>query len=255
MRESLESQDGLVLHDLRGDVDANRTWVSFSGVEGVVEMMGLCSLAFERIHLQHHVGEHPRLGALDLCTFTGGAGAASTAETFARSMAELHAVPTYLAHVSDAWFALREQGFGSLFERTLRPDFGPPQVHEGLGVAGVWARPFYLTVACDVDEERADFLKMRLRDIQQRREDGDPMFAGVDAVAYAAPSDACSRIVIEFADPDLAPPDPVVSWLDRRARVAGLRLRSVEAIGAVRRTDLLETRTMPIREAQLIDLP
>lgn len=254
MREFLECQDGLAMHDLRGDVDANRTWVSFSGVDGAAEMIGLCNLAFERIHLQHHVGEYPRLGALDVCTFTGGEEATAAAEAFARSVAELHAVPTYLVHLRDAWFALRDQGFGSLFDRTLRPDFGPPHVHEALGIAGVWARPFYLTVVCDVEEERADFLKMRLRDIRQRRDDGEPMFAGVDAVAYAAPSDGRSRLVIEFSDPDLAPPDPVVSWLDRRARVAGLRLKSVEAIGAVRRTDLLETRTMPIRESQLIDL-
>ncbi len=254
MRESLESESGLVLHDLRSDVDANRTWVSFSGVDGVQPMMGLCGLAFERIHLQHHVGEYPRLGALDVCAMIDGAEACLASEAFARSIAEAYALPTYLVHQREAWFALKEQGFGSLFERTLKPDFGPSRVHEALGVTGVWARPFYLTVACDMEEERPDFLKMRLRDIRQRRDDGEPMFAGVDAVAYAAPSDGRSRMVIEFSDPDVAPPDPVVSWLDRRARVAGLRLKSVEAIGAVRRTDLLETRTMPIRDSQLVDL-
>lgn len=250
--EMAEGQ-GVHVHELRSDVDANRTWFAASGDSEPLSALlsSLCAAAFDRIHLERHAGEYPRLGALDSCSWVGPTG---PAVALAEELAAEHNLPVYLPHRNDAWFALREQGFGGLFERVLRPDFGPPNVNPKLGVAAVWVRPFFLTVAADVAEERADFLKMRVRDIRQRREDGEAMFAGVEAFAYAAPSDACSRIVIEFSDPDVAPPDPVIEWLDRRAGVAGLRVQSVEAIGAVRRVDLLETRSIPVRETQIIDL-
>jgi glutamate formiminotransferase len=244
---------GTQLHELRSDVDANRTWLSASGEPEILSglLSAVCAAAFDRIHLEHHAGEHPRLGALDSCSWTG---PPDPTIGLAEELATCHNLPVYLPHRNDAWFALREQGFGSLFDRQLSPDFGPSHVNEQLGVAAVWVRPFFLTVVADVAEERANFLKMRVRDIRQRREDGEAMFAGVEAIAYAAPSDACSRIVIEFSDPDNAPPDPVIEWLDRRAGVAGLRVQSVEAIGAVRRVDLLETRSIPVRESQIVDM-
>ena len=257
---SLNGRLPVVIHDFRSDVDANRTWIAISGDSSLLgfTLERLCAAAFDRIHLQHHIGEHPRLGALDHCSMiTTDAmpyGQCGAALYFAEALATRHNLPVYLPHRNDAWFALREQGFGSLFDRQLSPDFGPSHVNEQLGVAAVWVRPFFLTVAIAVQEERADFLKMRVRDIRQRRADGEAMFAGVEAIAYAAPSDACSRIVIEFSDPDNAPPDPVIEWLDRRAGVAGLRVQSVEAIGAVRRVDLLETRSIPVRESQIVDM-
>lgn len=249
----LTEGQGVQVHDLRSDVDANRTWVVASGEATVLAdlLIRVSIAAFDRIHLQHHTGEHPRLGALDTCSWIG---AADAADTLAEALAARNDLPVYLPHQNDAWFALREQGFGSLLDRKLSPDYGPPEVNPRWGVAAVWVRPFFLTVALDVDEERADFLKMRVRDIRQRREDGEAMFAGVEAVAYPAPSDGRSRMILEFSDPDSAPPDPVVEWLDRRARVAGLRVQSVEAIGAVRRMDLLETRCIPVRESQIVDM-
>ncbi|MFI5386808.1 MAG: hypothetical protein ACHQ50_11885 [Fimbriimonadales bacterium] len=69
-RETLEER-GLSLHYLQGDVDHNRTVSAFSGegeaVFGALER--LCELAFDRIDLNHHVGVHPRIGALDVCPF------------------------------------------------------------------------------------------------------------------------------------------------------------------------------------------
>lgn len=254
--ELISAHAEVALHDLRSDIDANRTWVALSGSPQALadRLLPLCAAAFDRINLERHIGEYPRLGALDFGYWTYGGGVEEVVEHVAHSLADLYDLPVYLIHRSDAWYGLREQGFGSLFERTLAPIHGPNKVNESLGVTGLGIGPYGLTVSVDVEEERADFLKMRVRDIRQRREDGEQMFAGVEAIAYAAPSDNRSRMILEFADPDHAPPDPVIEWLDRRARIAGLRVQSVEAIGAVRRTDLLETRTVPVREAQIIDL-
>jgi len=70
-REALEATEGVSIHYLQGDIDHNRTVSAFAGddvpVFGVLEK--LCELAFDRIDLNHHVGVHPRIGALDVCPF------------------------------------------------------------------------------------------------------------------------------------------------------------------------------------------
>ncbi len=64
-------QSGLTIHYLQGDLDHNRTVSAYSG-EGEAVFRAteqLCELAFDRIDLNHHVGVHPRIGALDVCPF------------------------------------------------------------------------------------------------------------------------------------------------------------------------------------------
>src|ERR1041385_4881036 len=69
-REELEG-DQVTLHYLQSDLDHNRTVSAFSGEEETVfsTLERLCELAFDRIDLNHHVGVHPRIGALDVCPF------------------------------------------------------------------------------------------------------------------------------------------------------------------------------------------
>lgn len=69
-RGVLEQED-LVVHFLQSDVDHNRTVSAFSGnsVAVFTALVAMCDLAFDRIDLNHHVGVHPRIGALDVCPF------------------------------------------------------------------------------------------------------------------------------------------------------------------------------------------
>lgn len=242
---------GVSLHDLRSDIDANRTWVSLSGTENalVEEMFRLCELCFDRIDLQRHAGAHPRTGALDIANFTGFS--ASTVDAFGSDLAIRHSLPVYLAHANEEARTLSRRGLGGLIDRVLTPSHGPCFADPQLGVVDLDMRPFYVTVIASFEEEFAHFCLSRERDIRQRSEEGDEEFAEVRAFAYATPSYGRSSIVIEFGNPDLAPPDPILEWLDRKAKIAGVPSKGAEAIGAVRRVDLLETRNLPIREEQI----
>jgi glutamate formiminotransferase len=249
-----ELNPAVTLHDLRSDIDANRTWISLSGEgDGLsTEMESICGKVLDRIDLQRHIGEHPRTGALDVCNFIGAP--LPVVDGFARRLSETYDLPVYLAFSNEEWRGVGEAGFGGLMDHELHPNYGPSTVHPRLGVTGIDMRPFYVTVAAAFEEEFAYFVKSRERDIRQRREDGDAMFAEVRAVAYPMASYGQSMLLIEFGNPDAAPPDPVLEWLDRRAKVAGVPFRGYEAIGAVRRDDLLETRNVPIRPEQIVDL-
>lgn len=238
----------LHLHDLRSDLDANRTWMSLSGEFEPVSafVMRACELAFARINLQKHAGEHPRIGALDQCDWVS----ISPLElgTFCETFSDSFSIP-----VVGSESGLREFGFGGLLETVLEPMFGPARCHETLGVSVVTLRPFFLTIAATFEEEILHFAQARHRDIMNRSEESDPLFESVKSFAYLMPSYDQSRLLIEFGSPDTAPPDPVLEWLDRRAKSAGVGLKGFEVVGALRQQDLLETRSVPIRAAQIYD--
>lgn len=236
------------LHDLRSDLDANRTWISLSGSFPDVSpfVLNICELAFERINLQKHAGEHPRIGAMDQCDWISTS--ADDADAFSESFATDFGIPVFRADQG-----LRDRGFGGLLEPELSPLFGPTRCHETLGVSIVRVRPFFVTIAATFEEEFPHFAQSRARDINTRREELDPVFEGVTCCAYMMPSYEQSCLLIEFANPDSAGPDPVLEWLDHRAKGAGTAVKAFEIVGAVRQQDLLETRNVPIRPEQVYD--
>lgn len=69
--DAITSVDGIVLLDREMDGDHNRAVVTFVGHPGVVVEAAFrgYSKAAELIDMQTHTGEHPRMGACDVCPF------------------------------------------------------------------------------------------------------------------------------------------------------------------------------------------
>src|SRR5580658_8794069 len=151
-RDALESSP-VHTHFCESDVDHNRTVTAFSGSgpEVYETLLRLCAVAFDSIDLSHHVGVHPRIGALDVCPFVPLVGrnddrmevtqtALALAERVGALIGGKYGVPVYLYEHSarsgreSTLPALRKGGFGGLLERTLNPDFGPAHAHPRLGV-------------------------------------------------------------------------------------------------------------------------
>ncbi len=68
---SITSVEGVSLLDRHSDLDHNRTVLTFIGPPGGVEEAAFRSIAkaAELIDLDHHTGEHPRIGATDVVPF------------------------------------------------------------------------------------------------------------------------------------------------------------------------------------------
>src|SRR4030067_2140729 len=68
---SISSVTGVTLLDRHSDLDHNRTVLTFVGPPEAVEEAAFRSIAnaAELIHLDHHTGEHPRIGATDVVPF------------------------------------------------------------------------------------------------------------------------------------------------------------------------------------------
>jgi glutamate formiminotransferase / formiminotetrahydrofolate cyclodeaminase len=68
---SITSVEGVTLLDRHSDLDHNRTVLTFVGLPSAVEEAAYRSIAkaAELINLDHHTGEHPRIGATDVVPF------------------------------------------------------------------------------------------------------------------------------------------------------------------------------------------
>jgi len=196
--EAILNRTDLRVHFLESDVDHNRTVSAFSGEEKPVQeaLIELAAQAFDAIDLNHHLGVHPRIGALDVCPFVPIDGvknelesACALVERCAARISGRWQVPVFLYEKSERGRheadlpSLRRGGFGALLERTLHPDFGPSHAHPRLGVTVMGVRDFILAVNVDLKETDAQVSRRLAQAIRAMRTEGDPRFLGVRARA------------------------------------------------------------------------
>ncbi len=160
IRDAIADVEGVAILDMSSDLSHNRTVITFvAPVEQAVEaaFAGIRK-AQELIDLNHHTGEHPRMGAADVVPFIPLEGTTmDDCIVLARSLGErvgreLH-IPVFLyeraatrpdrenlADVRRGEFeGLREQ-IGK--DATRVPDFGPSRIHPTAGAVAIGARPF-----------------------------------------------------------------------------------------------------------------
>ncbi len=155
---AIRSTPGATLLDVESNPDHNRCVITFVGEPGPVKSAALAGArkAVELIDLNHHKGEHPRMGAVDVVPFIPLAGVTmeecvSIAKSFGRELAEQLQVPVFLyeeaatnptrRNLAD----VRAGEFEGLREKVgkdpaRKPDFGPEKVHPTAGATAVGAR-------------------------------------------------------------------------------------------------------------------
>jgi glutamate formiminotransferase/formiminotetrahydrofolate cyclodeaminase len=155
----IESVAGVKLLDVDPGKDTNRTVVTFVGSPDAVSEAAFLSVkkASEIIDMSKHHGEHPRMGATDVCPFVPVSGI-TMEETIiiARKVAERIGnelnIPVY-CYESAAFKADRrdlancrsgeyEGLLKKLSDPAWKPDFGPAFFNERSGATAVGAREF-----------------------------------------------------------------------------------------------------------------
>ena len=269
--EILKSRE-VAIHFLESDVDHNRTVSVFSGNpdELLAAIDAMAAEAFESIDLTHHLGVHPRIGALDVCPFVPLVGrgedrfeitqtALALAERVGALIGGKYDVPVYLYEHSarsgreSTLPGLRKGGFGGLLERTLNPDFGPARAHPRLGVSVIGVRDFLIALNCNLADDQpfvAQGLAKRIRDL---RASGDQRFLGVRALGFALSSKGISQVSLNLTLPDLSPIDPIIQWVEDQAYAQRIGFAGVELIGVIRRKDLEHATKVYPRKEQVID--
>ncbi len=150
------------LLDREMDANHNRCVITFVGDRTSVAEGALAGArkAVELIDMNHHRGEHPRIGALDVCPFVPVAGVTMDdcvriARSVGQRIADELRVPVYLYEAAARRPDRRDlpnvrrgeyEGLKGEIETNpdRKPDFGPPKMHPTAGATVVGARPILI---------------------------------------------------------------------------------------------------------------
>lgn len=265
----------LTVHYLQGDIDHNRTVTAFSGPFSAVEdaLFDLATSAFEAIDLNHHLGVHPRIGALDVCPFLpiwnndDVAPDWSALENdliqrvneFGAKFADQFEVPIFLYEKSAtkgkvaALPQLRKEGFGGLLSHNVDSDFGPDQVHERLGATVIGVRDFLIAMNCNIDDEypaHAKDMASRLRELRKR---GDERFTGVRSLGFALASRGISQLSMNLTVPNRTPIDPIIQWVQGQCNAKSVAFAGSELIGVIRPRDMEHGTLIYPQSSQIVE--
>jgi glutamate formiminotransferase/formiminotetrahydrofolate cyclodeaminase len=190
-----ETVEGVKLLNVDPGKATNRTVVTIAGSpEAVVEAAFRCiKKAAELIDMSKHKGEHPRMGATDVCPLVpiSGITMEETAE-FAKQLAkrvgeELH-IPVYLYEAAQAdkkrsnLSVIREGEYEGFFEKIKKvewkPDFGPAEFNAKAGATVIGARDFLIAYNVNLNTtsvRRANSVAFDIREKGRVKRIGDPV--------------------------------------------------------------------------------
>lgn len=161
LADLLKGAPGVKLLDVSSDADHNRTVITAVGEpEALVDAMThFYAKAVSLIDLTGHTGEHPRLGAVDVCPFVPISGVsmdecAELAHELGARVAEALELPVFLYAKAarsphrERLADIRRGEFEGLAEKMQlpewAPDFGPHRPHPTAGATVIGARPFLI---------------------------------------------------------------------------------------------------------------
>ena len=244
---------GVVLLDRTSDRDHNRSVLTFAGpADAVAEAAEKAvAVAIERIDMNVHEGEHPRIGAVDVVPFVP-LGETTLDETielaraFGRRVAERFDLPVYLyakaatrperAVLAD----IRRPQFEGLKELIntpdYEPDFGPEHIHPTAGATVVGARPFLIAYNINLESRDVEVAQHVARRVRERS-GGLPR---VQALGLYLDELACAQVSMNLLDFEVTPLWLVWETVIALARAEGVEVRESELIGLAPLAALLE---------------
>ncbi len=173
------------LLDRSSDEDHTRSVITFAGSpEGVLEAaFKAMQKAAELIDLTKHTGEHPRMGATDVCPFVPITGVSmddcvELANRLGAMVGERLGIPVFLYENAAAredrrnLAKVRKGQFEKLSEligtdENKVPDYGPNKIHPTAGATAIGAREFLIAYNVNVDTNDIDFVKVVAKAVRE----------------------------------------------------------------------------------------
>ncbi len=267
---TIETASGAKLLDVDPGRATHRTVVTFVGPpEAVVEAaFRAIAKAAELIDMRRHRGEHPRMGATDVCPLVPVSGI-SMEETalWARKLAERVgrelSIPVFLyEHAATSrrrknLATIREGEYEGMADKLKRPewqpDFGPAQVGSA-GVTAIGARDFLIAYNVNLNTtstRRATAVAWDVREKGRvKRAGGKPggkivrdekgkkvwqpgTLPGVKAIGWFIEEYGVAQVSLNITDLKATPIHKVFEEVADKARARGLRATGSELVGLI----------------------
>ena len=182
--QPLKNNKGFKLVSYEPDQDYNRTVITLIGNpdDMIDPLVAFFKEALNHIDMNHHKGEHPRMGAVDVVPFIPIEDVSiDECVSYAKSLAEkvntYLDIPIYLyaqaASTSDRENlpTIRKGEFEGMKEKIKdpkwNPDYGKPQIHETFGVTAIGARIPLIAYNIDLDTDDLDIAKTLAKTIRK----------------------------------------------------------------------------------------
>lgn len=227
------------------DGSHNRAVVTLAGEKAAVAEAAFvgAKAAMERIDLRGHVGEHKRMGAMDVCPFVplGGAtmaAAVSTARAVGERIGAELGLPVFLyaeactredrrklGNIRNKQFEGLQELVGS--DDDYAPDFGPARMHESAGAVGVGARKFLIAYNVNLQTEDVQVAK----DIAKAVREKDGGFKKVQGMGFFLDDKKLAQVSMNLLDFETTSIRTVFDKVKELAAAHGVAVAESELIG------------------------
>lgn len=249
--ESIRNTAGVTLLDVDPGKSTNRTVYTFVGSpESVVEAaINSAKKAYELIDMRKHNGEHPRMGAMDVCPFVPVANVTMEecvrcANEFGRRAAEEIGIPVYLyEEASNVDYRkklpqIREGEYEALPEKILKtewkPDFGPANFLPNWGATVTGARFFLIAYNINIlgTNNQAHRIALDIREAG-RGENNPGLFPEVKAIGWYVEEYNMAQVSVNLTNYKVTPPHLVFEEIKKIAEKLKVGIAGSELVGLI----------------------
>ncbi|HQQ94666.1 MAG TPA: glutamate formimidoyltransferase [Bacteroidia bacterium] len=278
IKMEIESVDGVKLLNVDPGKATNRTVVTFVGAPGPVTEAAFRAIkkAGELIDMSKHKGEHPRMGATDVCPLIPISGismqeTAEYAKKLAKRVGEELQIPVYLYEEAQAnksrsnLSVIRAGEYEGFFKKInlpeWKPDFGPAVFDTKRGATVIGARDFLVAYNVNLNTtstRRANAVAFDVREAGRVQREGNPITGkivmGADgkpkftpgslkcvkAIGWYIEEYGIAQISMNLTNISVTPVHVAFDEVCEKARARGLRVTGSELVGLIPLQSILD---------------
>ena len=256
--QAIKKVVGVKLFDIASDKNHNRTVITFVGEPESVRQAAFNAIdkAQDLIDMSRHKGEHPRLGACDVCPFVpiknvSMEDCVGLAKHLGREVGDKLLIPVYLyaeaakiperKNLAD----IRRGEYEGLEEKIKdprwRPDFGPILFHEKSGATIIGARPFLIAYNVNLKTAEKGTADKIARLIRESGWQGKPgFFKTVKAMGVFLADKGIAQVSMNLTDYKITSMRVVFEMIKALAILDGIEILGSEIVGLVSKEALIE---------------
>ena len=277
--DQIESVEGVQLLDVDPGIATNRTVVTFVGSPKPVIRAAFLAIktASELIDMSKHTGEHPRMGATDVCPLVPVSGV--TMEEVVQYAHELgHLVgqeldiPLFMYESAASkperknLATIRAGEYEGMAEKLKqpewKPDYGPARFNPRAGVTAIGARDFLIAYNVNLNTtsvRRANSVAFDVREQGRLKRKGDPIIGEIEkdnngdplripgkckavkGIGWFIEEYGIAQISMNLTDINVSPLHVVFEACRESANERGLRVTGSELVGLIPLRVMLDT--------------